>query len=79
MGWCRFGAFDDDDKTMSVPSNKEDWSQSSLMDDIVPQCDTSRPPVTVDGKLLKVLTKAIEELHLEWLPPAKLIHSCLDE
>ncbi len=47
---------------MSVLSNNEDWSQSSLMDDIVPQCDTSRPPVTVDGKV-RVMTNAEFTLH----------------
>lgn len=79
-GLVSFGAFDDDDKTMSMASStNEDWWQSSPMDYTAPQCDTSRPPITVDNELLKVLSKVIEELHLEWSLPAKPISSCLDE
>ncbi len=59
-------------------SAREEWSNSSL-DYTAPHGSDAGDLLHNDVELLSVLSKAVDELGLEWAPPAEPARSRLDE
>ncbi|CAM4295375.1 unnamed protein product [Leuciscus chuanchicus] len=79
-GLVSFGgsAEDMDDAVSVAASESEDWSGSA---DPAPssQCDRLDTRASVDAELFRVMSRAVDELGLNWLSPAEPPRSRLDE
>ncbi|MCJ8740105.1 hypothetical protein PDJAM_G00055060 [Pangasius djambal] len=77
-----FGATEDeplDDSMSLAASNAEDISGSPFDPAPSPSMDSSVTKTSTDTKLFRVLSKAVEELGLEWSTPEEPTRSRLDE
>ncbi len=72
------GTEEEDDAISVAASAREEWSNSPL-DYTVPHGSEAGDLHHSDVELLSVLSKAVDELCLEWVPPAELARSRLDE
>ncbi len=77
-----FGAMEDagdeDDAISVAASEREEWS-NSLLDYTAPHGSDAGDLHHSDVELLSVLSKAVDELGLEWAPPAEPARSRLDK
>ena len=79
-GLVSFGASPDDvdDALSMAASESEDWSGSA--DPAPPsQLEFSDTRASIDAELLRVMSRAVDELGLDWLSPAEPARSRLDE
>ncbi len=72
------GTEEEDDAISVAASAREEWS-NSLLDYTAPHGGGAGDLDHSDVELLGVLSKAVDELGLEWAPPAKPARSRLDE
>lgn len=72
-----FGAPDEEreDAISTAASDSFDWAASPTEDSTSHRSETAYE----DKELLRILSVAVEELELEWAPPAEPEHSRLDE
>lgn len=69
---------DCDDAMSSPASDLEDWL-ASHMDDFDSHHSEIYKPSHADQDLLRIISKAVEKLNLEWSPPTELVWNRLDE
>ncbi len=72
------GTEEEDDAISVAASAREEWSNSPL-DYTAPHGSDTGDLHHSDVELLSLLSKAVDELGLEWAPPAELTRSRLDE
>lgn len=76
-----FGGSEDeplDDSMSLAASETEDWAGDSDPAHL-PSLEPIDARAGMDAELLRILSKAVEELHLEWAPPEEPTRSRLDE
>ncbi len=66
-----------DDSMSLAASDAEEWGGSSGEPKILPPSQTLRPKP--DAELIRVLSKAVDDLVFEWSAPEKTAHCLLDE
>ncbi|XP_051751174.1 uncharacterized protein LOC127513446 [Ctenopharyngodon idella] len=77
-----FGGSDEeplDDSMSLVASEAEDWSGSPHDPAPLPSLEPIDARASVDSELIRVYSKAVEQLGLEWSAPEELTRSRLDE
>lgn len=60
-------------------SEREEWGCNPIEEMLTLRMDVSKPRTNVDKELLRVLTKAVDELGLEKSSSAEPVRSWLDE
>ncbi|ROL50523.1 hypothetical protein DPX16_2822 [Anabarilius grahami] len=77
-----FGGSEDeplDDSMSLAASETEEWGGDSEDPTPLPSVEPIDARSGMDAELFRVLSRAVEELNLEWVPPEKPTHSHLDE
>lgn len=64
-----------DDSMSLTASNAEEWGGSGGEPEVLPPSQTPRP----DAELIRVLSKVVEDLGLEWSAQEEPSHGLLDE
>lgn len=69
----------EDDSTLLAAADVEELSGSVFDPAPLPSAEHSESKPGVGSELFRVLTKAVEELGVDWSSPEEYVRSCLDE